>query len=150
MEMNQEKKQSTLEDFKYHCEVPLRWKDVDQFGHVNNANYLTFFEIARFFYCRDVCQWNWDIDKFIIASIHVDYLRPIFFPNKTKVYLRIPKIGEKSFEFEYIVTTEKNGVEKIASRGVSVQVMYDLANQKTISVPERLKLIIEDFESGKL
>ena len=135
-----------LKPYKYSCEIPLRWKDIDQFGHVNNANYLTFFEVARFFYCRDVCNWDWDKDQFIIASIKIDYLRPIFFPNKTKVYLKISKFGEKSFEFDYVVTTEKNGIEKIASKGNSVQVMYDLKSTTTISVPQWLRDAIEKYE----
>ena len=78
-----------LKDFKHKSEIQLRWKDIDQFGHVNNSNYLTFFEVARFNYCRDVCDWDWARDKFIIANISIDYLRPIFFPNKTFLYLRL-------------------------------------------------------------
>jgi acyl-CoA thioester hydrolase len=135
-----------LAEYQFKTEIPLRWKDIDQFGHVNNANYLTFFEVARYFYCKEMCDWDWAVDQFIIASIKIDYLRPVFFPDPTFCYLRIRNIGTKSFDFEYIVTSVKNGVEKITTKGSSTQVMYDLASHQTISVPERLIEKINHFE----
>lgn len=135
-----------VKNFKHKSEIQLRWKDIDQFGHVNNSNYLTFFEVARFNYCREVCEWDWSKDKFIIANISIDYLRPIFFPNKTNVYLRVSKLGDKSFDFEYLVTTEKNGIEKLASKAHSTQVMYDLEAQQTIAIPEYIKDKFKDYE----
>ena len=127
-----------LVPFTFCCQIPLRWKDIDQFGHVNNANYLTFFEVARFYYCRDVNQWDWDQDQFLIASVKVDYLRPLFFPNNLNMYLRISDVGSKSFNFHYAITYLKNDVEKLAATGQSTQVMYDLRSQKSIEIPERL------------
>lgn len=127
-----------LEPFKFSTSIQLRWKDIDQFGHVNNANYLTFFEVARYYYCLEVNQWNWDSDKFIIASAQIDYLRPLFYPGDIKVYLRISDIGEKSFSFYYAITFLKNGVEKLSATGKTTQVMYDLKHQKTIPIPEHL------------
>lgn len=127
-----------LDPFNFSTTIQLRWKDIDQFGHVNNAVYLTYFETARYYYNRDVNDWNWEQDQYIIASIKVDYLRPIFYPGDIKVYLRISDIGEKSFNFHYAITYEKNGIEKLAATGQSTQVMYDLRSQKTIAIPERL------------
>lgn len=127
-----------LSDFNFSTPIQLRWKDIDQFGHVNNAVYLTYFETARYYYNKDVNQWNWDQDQYIIASIKVDYLRPLFYPGDIKVYLRTSDIGDKSFSFYYAITFERNGIEKIAATGQSTQVMYNLKSQKTIPIPERI------------
>ena len=124
--------------FQYSTTIQLRWKDIDQFGHVNNAVYLTYFETARYYYNREVNQWDWSQEQYIIASIKVDYLRPIFYPGDIKVYLRIGDIGDKSFVFHYAITFEKNGIEKLAATGQSTQVFYDVRNQKTIPIPERV------------
>ena len=105
---------------------------------MNNAVYLTYFETARYYYNRDVNQWDWSQEQYIIASIKVDYLRPIFYPGDIKVYLRIGDIGDKSFVFHYAITFEKNGIEKLAATGQSTQVFYDVRNQKTIPIPERV------------
>lgn len=124
-----------LKTFKFHTIIPLRWKDIDQFGHVNNSNYLTFFEVARFYYCKSVNNWDWDLNQFIIAQAEVEYLRPLFFPNDIKVYLKVADIGTKSFAFYYAITFIKNDIEKIAATGKTVQVMYDVKQHKTVSIP---------------
>lgn len=137
---------SQLAPFNFHAHIQLRWKDIDQFGHVNNANYLTYFETARFYYNRDVNNWDWEQDQYIIASVKVDYLRPIFYPGDIKVYLRTTNVGEKSFEFHYAITFERNGIEKLAATGQTTQVFYDLKNQKTIPIPERIIQQWKSFE----
>jgi acyl-CoA thioester hydrolase len=137
---------SQLVPFQYSTTIQLRWKDIDQFGHVNNAVYLTYFETARYYYNRDVNQWDWNQDQYIIASIKVDYLRPIFYPGDIKVFLRIGDIGDKSFVFHYAITFEKNGIEKLAATGQSTQVFYDIRNQKTIPIPERIMKQWKAFE----
>jgi acyl-CoA thioester hydrolase len=136
--------------FQYSTTIQLRWKDIDQFGHVNNAVYLTYFEAARYYYNRDVNQWDWNQDQYIIASIKVDYLRPIFYPGDIMVYLRIGDIGDKSFVFHYAITFEKNGIEKLAATGQSTQVFYDVRNQKTIPIPERIIKQWKAFEKENL
>ncbi len=141
---------SQLVPFQYSTTIQLRWKDIDQFGHVNNAVYLTYFETARYYYNRDVNQWDWNQDQYIIASIKVDYLRPIFYPGDIKVYLRIGDIGDKSFVFHYAITFEKNGTEKLAATGQSTQVFYDVRNQKTIPIPERIIKQWKAFEKENL
>jgi acyl-CoA thioester hydrolase len=135
-----------LVPFQYNTTIQLRWKDIDQFGHVNNAVYLTYFETARYYYNRDVNNWDWNQDQYIIASIKVDYLRPIFYPGDVKVYLRTTNVGEKSFEFHYAITFERNGIEKLAATGQTTQVFYDLRNQKTIAIPERIVQQWQAFE----
>jgi acyl-CoA thioester hydrolase len=141
---------SQLVPFQYSTTIQLRWKDIDQFGHVNNAVYLTYFETARYYYNRDVNQWDWNQDQYIIASIKVDYLRPIFYPGDIMVYLRIGDIGDKSFVFHYAITFEKNGIEKLAATGQSTQVFYDVRNQKTIPIPERIIKQWKAFEKENL
>ena len=36
--------------FRVHCPVEVRFRDCDPMGHVNNAVYLTYLELARFAY----------------------------------------------------------------------------------------------------
>ena len=38
--------------YKFSTTIEVRFKDVDSLGHVNNAVYLTYFEIARFHYWK--------------------------------------------------------------------------------------------------
>ena len=36
--------------FKEKTQVQIRFKDIDSMGHVNNANHITYFELARLNY----------------------------------------------------------------------------------------------------
>ena len=42
------------EKFKHRTKLDIRFVDIDAFGHVNNAHYLTYFEQARVRYFDDI------------------------------------------------------------------------------------------------
>jgi len=54
--------------------IPIRWRDVDNYGHVNNAVYLTFLEEARDRWVRETL--GPDVD-FVIVRIAIDYRREL-------------------------------------------------------------------------
>jgi acyl-CoA thioester hydrolase len=54
--------------------IPIRWRDVDNYGHVNNAVYLTFLEEARDRWVRDTLGPAVD---FVIVRIAIDYRREL-------------------------------------------------------------------------
>ena len=37
----------TLDNFPFHFEINTGWRDLDAFGHVNNATFATYVEDAR-------------------------------------------------------------------------------------------------------
>jgi acyl-CoA thioester hydrolase len=39
-----------MPSFKFSTHIEVRFRDLDALGHVNNAVYLTYFEIARLHY----------------------------------------------------------------------------------------------------
>ena len=43
---------SWMPAFKFSTQIEVRFRDLDALGHVNNAVYLTYFEIARLHYCK--------------------------------------------------------------------------------------------------
>jgi acyl-CoA thioester hydrolase len=141
MELEELKKQ-----FKFKMKLDIRWSDMDEMRHVNNAVYLTYFEQARVYYFHEACQWDWKEIGAILANAHVDYLRPVIFPNPTFVYVRTSKLGNKSFEVSYIITSEENGVEKLTTTGYTVMVLFDYATNKSVPMPEHLREKIKSYE----
>ena len=126
--------------------VEKRWSDLDEVGHVNNAVYLTYFEQSRVFYFHEACQWDWKVDGIILASNQVDYVRPVLYPDPTFIYVRVSKIGNKSFEIQYVITNEYEDKKVLMSRGSSVMVMYDYKTHATFPVPDRIREKIVEFE----
>ena len=102
--------------------VEIRWKDVDAFGHVNNAVYATYLEE-----CRD--EWldaalgdgeaAWD---FVIARLAIDFRRELRLEDDAvQVRCRLERIGTSS------VTTREEIVARgeVAAEAVSVLVARD-------------------------
>jgi acyl-CoA thioester hydrolase len=54
--------------------IPIRWRDVDNYGHVNNAVYLTYLEEARDGWVRETLGPEVD---FVIVRIAIDYRREL-------------------------------------------------------------------------
>jgi acyl-CoA thioester hydrolase len=143
----------TLEEaksqFRFKMKLDIRWSDMDEMRHVNNAVYLTYFEQARVYYFHESCRWDWNEIGAILANAHVDYLKPVVFPNPTYVYVRTSKLGNKSFEIQYLITSMMNGLEELTTTGYSVMVMFDYKTNSSVLMPESMKERIRDYENIK-
>lgn len=136
---------------KYRFEMPVevRFADLDAMGHLNNAKYLTYTEQARIYYVRDVCGWEEDWRKLgmILARTEIDYKLPIAFGDKVMVYIRVSRLGGKSFDFEYVMTRQGNENEaEIAAISKTVMVTYDYESDTTIPIPENWRKRILAYE----
>ena len=135
--------------FRFKMKLDIRWSDMDEMRHVNNAVYLTYFEQARVYYFHEACEWDWKAIGAILANAHVDYLKPVVFPNPTYVYVRTTKLGNKSFEVHYLITSVVNGVEELTTTGHSTMVMFDYKTNKSVAMPDNLRSRITDYETLK-
>jgi acyl-CoA thioester hydrolase len=145
MNLEEEKKK-----FRFKMKLDIRWSDMDEMRHVNNAVYLTYFEQARVYYFHESCRWDWTEIGAILANAHVDYRVPVVFPNPTYVYVRTSKLGTKSFELQYMITSEVNGVEILTTTGYTVMVLFDYKTNTSVVMPEHLKERLRNYEPEKI
>ena len=136
--------------YVFTMKLDIRWSDMDEMRHVNNAVYLTYFEQARVYYFQEACEWDWKEIGVILASAHVDYLRPVVFPNPTSVYVRTSKIGNKSFELSYMITSVVNGIEELTTTGYTTMVLFDYESNKSVLIPDFLREKISGYELMRL
>jgi acyl-CoA thioester hydrolase len=136
--------------FKFKMKLDIRWSDMDEMKHVNNAVYLTYFEQARIYYFGEALKLNWEEISFIQANAYIDYVRPLFFPDPAYVYLRANKFGNKSFEISYLVTSLVNGKEELSASGYTTLVMFDYKTNQTKLIPDSLKETIRNYEPEKI
>lgn len=140
-----------LADFRFKTTVEIRFSDLDLLGHVNNAVYLTYFEQARLAYSRNLTSWNWKKTGVVVAKSEVEYLKPVFLDDKIEVYIRTSRIGNTSFELEYVISLQKpNEKAIITTKGKTLQVVIDMKTNKPIPIPEAIKNQIITFERRKL
>lgn len=126
---------------KHRTPIQIRFKDVDALGHVNNANHLTYFETARVKYFDSLITEpiDWMKIGLIVASVTVNYKKPVFFKDDVYVDTSLAKIGRTSFELSYeLIRKEKDG-ESILATGTSVLVCFDYEKQTPVEIPELWK-----------
>lgn len=120
-------------------------------GHVNNANHLTYIELARIKYFEEVvgADASWSQQQgIILAHVSIDYKAPLFIRDQVFVYTRCSKLGKKSIELSWAIVREKNGSEETIAQGTAVLVCYDYKENKTIEVLSEHRKRIELFEGN--
>jgi acyl-CoA thioester hydrolase len=125
--------------YVYHC--TLRWSDLDAFGHVNNARFLTLYEEARvalLFTDARKAGVSSLAEGAVIARHEVDYLRPVGYSDPVRVEMWIEKLRPSRITVGY----EMFAGENIASRARTVCVPFDLTagRPRRVTDPERVFL----------
>ena len=118
--------------------VPYRvmFRDLDAFGHVNNAVYLTYFEWARALMWFDITgrRGARDID-FIVARAECDFKRQIGL-EPIEIAIRIGEMRGTSFDTHYEI--RKSGGE-LAATGKVVVVLFDWERQAKVAISDELR-----------
>ena len=131
---------------KYTNKQFVRWDDLDAFGHLNNAKYLTLIQEARF-------QWSFADQKakneaptmieMVVGRAEVDFIVPIYEGGfDLDVAIWVAKIGNSSFDLVYELSSPLG----LHARGRTVQVAVSMETKKSrpLSPEER------DFLTGYL
>lgn len=137
----------TIEGYHYKTSIPIRFADIDAFGHVNNAIYLTYFEIARSVYWKDIIKWDWKTMGIIIRRSEVEYLKPVTLHDELFAYVRTSRVGNSSFDVEYILVKKTNGKEEICTTGLTQCVTYDYRSNRSARIPAYQKSRMLTFEA---
>src|SRR6185369_18082856 len=77
--------------------LPVRWRDLDAFNHVNNSTYLTWIEETRLHWMANLPgEWmNADYSP-LLAAVHVNYRRAAAWPANVVVELYCERLGNTS------------------------------------------------------
>ncbi|WP_432830265.1 acyl-CoA thioesterase [Dactylosporangium sp. CA-092794] len=124
--------------FVYHC--ALRWSDLDAYGHVNNARFLTLYEEARvalMFTAAQAAGLSSFENGIVISRHEIDYLRPVDYGDPVRIELWIEEIKASRL----IVAYELFDGDALASRARTVCVPYDLEAGR----PRRVKDVEREF-----
>jgi len=130
-------------------EIAPRFRDTDAMGHINNAVYVTYLEVARqIYWARLDRDSDYRRVPFILAHVSIDFRSEALVSEVLEVGIRMEWIGTKSFAFVYQVW-EKSTRRSVAE-ATTVQVCYDYAAKRTLPVPDELRRRAEAFEGRAL
>jgi acyl-CoA thioester hydrolase len=124
-----------------------RFRDTDGVGHVNNAVFSTYLEIARSEWYQTLLKNATPRDfSFILARMEVDYLNPIHLGASVVVSMWVSRIGTKAWSFSYLIHDGVSGMEY--AKATSVQVAYDYQNNCSVElsglIREKLHLLFNE------
>ncbi len=122
--------------------VQVRFRDLDALGHVNNAVYLSYLEMARVAYVQSRFGLSHPRDfSFILARVEIDYKSPVTLGERLMVGIGVAHVGKRSFRFAYEIREASSG--RLVAQAETVQVMYDYQAQKPVAIPEEVRRVLE-------
>ncbi|HTH69282.1 MAG TPA: thioesterase family protein [Rhodanobacter sp.] len=120
--------------------IGVRWRDLDAFNHVNNANYLTYLEEARLQWLSHVPgPWFDEHAMPVMAASQVNYRRPIAWPAQLQVQLFCERVGNSSMTLAHRVI-DAGHPGQLYCDGHVVMVWMDPASGKPVPLPEAIRI----------
>ena len=121
--------------------IPVRWGDMDFYGHVNNTVYFRFFEQAR-------VEWIEQMDfpvapgagaGPVIINASCTFLIPVNYPATVivKLYAGVP--GRSSVMTWYELFVE--GDDRLFAEGAAKVVWMDTLTNRSAPLPDRLRAL---------
>ena len=125
------------------------FRDIDAFGHVNNAVYLTYFEWARaqlWFALTGAAGVPADIG-FIVARAEIDFKLQIEM-EPIDICIRITEMRNTSFDTVYEIRKRSNG--SVAATGKVVVVLFDWKAQTKMPISDELRRKVREFQQESI
>ncbi|QLH79141.1 acyl-CoA thioesterase [Halosimplex rubrum] len=130
-------------DASFEHEVPVRYRDLDTYGHVNNVVYGTYCEEARVAYVEEVLGLE-EIDEFtaVVASLELDFRSSVTELTTVDVGVSVVRMGESSFTMAYELRQEGG----LVAEAETTLVFVDPETRESRPVPEGWRERVREFE----
>ena len=117
--------------------IEIRWNDLDLYGHVNNAIYLTYLEEVRDEWLGAVLGDPDEVWSYVLARVAIDYTRELgLADDRVLGRCRLARIGTSSVHtVEELVTL--GGEVAAHAEAVLVARDRDSGRSRPLTAPER-------------
>ena len=120
----------------YRTRVCPRWSDQDLNGHVNHAAVVTLLEESRIKWRSSMPGTGQaEATPTVVASLEVNYRRPVHHGEDLEVELTVIRIGTSSFSLEF--RGSQHGAVAVDGRTVLVSVHPDTGKSRPLAEHER-------------
>ncbi|MDJ0463631.1 thioesterase family protein [Streptomyces sp. H27-C3] len=127
----------------YSC--PLRWSDMDAFGHVNNVVFLRYLEEARIDFMFRLAPGEGSASftgGSVVARHEIDYVRPLVHRHEpVTVESWVTKIGAASLTIAYEIKDETT----LYVRASTIVVPFNLAESRPRRVTAEEKAFLREY-----
>lgn len=132
-------------DCRYMLDVPTRWNDNDQLGHVNNVMYYSYFEAIVVRFLMKEGGLDWTADRIVPLAVETlcKFRRPLSYPDMVEAGLKVVKLGNSSVTYAIGLFTE--GEESPAALGHFVHVFVDKQSDRPVAIPEDFRQMFKRY-----
>ena len=130
-------------DYPYALAIPTRWMDTDPYGHVNNAQYYSYFDTVVTTWLVEEGGRDPATDPVIGLCVEsrCSYDAPLHFPETVTARLRVGRLGRSSVRYEIELRGERT--DGPAATGHFVHVQVDRARRVAVPIPDDLRERLE-------
>ncbi len=129
-------------------EIQVRFSDLDCYGHVNNAVYLSYLEVARTELIKDLFMH--DMQKgiqYLLVGADLKYHHPILLSDKVLVHCWFDEVGKVRFKAAYRV---HNGSGTIFATGTTEHALFDAKKQRPMRLSQEWRDYVLSDGTGKM
>jgi acyl-CoA thioester hydrolase len=123
----------------------VRFGDLDAMQHMNNVEFLRFFETARIDYMLQLSPAHAPTQRrefgFIFAECHIAYRAPAFFGDMIRTYIWPSELKRSSLRLQFEMRTDTD--DRLVADGWGTLVGYDYGEGKPRPIPDVLRERIE-------
>lgn len=119
--------------------IPVRWGDMDAYGHVNNTVYFRYAEQARIEWLESLgVRVVPDQDQGpVIINASCTFLKPVTYPATIEVRTLVGKPGRSSIPTYFEMRCE--GSDELYAEGASKMVWWNPRTGKSLDLPDFIR-----------
>ncbi len=120
--------------------MPIRWGDMDAYGHVNNTVYFRYMEQAR-------VEWIEEMqvpvrpggEGPVIINAACTFLKPMNYPGIVEVRTYVGAVGRSSCQTYVDMLID----DEVYAEGAAKVVWMDTQTGKSVPLPEHVRAVLE-------
>lgn len=120
--------------FRHAVPVQLRFNDIDMLGHLNNAVYMTLFDLGKARYFLDVMPEAVNLEhiNIVVVNINCNFYAPAYITEQLAVLTQVTSVSTHSLVMEQRVVNVDTGEVKCTARVVMAGFDPDTATGRPI------------------
>lgn len=128
--------------------IQIRFNDVDQMGHINNAVIMEYFDLGKSLYFAEAgVPVRTEEGDFAVMIVHyeVDFLKQLHYTDDLFVTTRVERFGYKSLTLEQCVMCSNEPCVRCRT----VMSGYQRSLSSAVPIPEELKEQLRQFDASR-
>jgi acyl-CoA thioester hydrolase len=123
----------------------VRFGDLDAMQHMNNVEFLRYFETARIEYIATLSPGHAPTSRsafgFIFAECHIAYRAPAFYGDEIRTFVWPAELKRSSLRLGFEMRVEAD--DRLVADGWGTLVGYDYEGHRSQPIPDDFRRLIE-------